>query len=206
MRGSTFDFAARRRSDLCPFLLLTGPINTLDHALAIRFAIGIGCSTPVKVNSHPTFSIPRNFTSLASDHLHPAERLFHSFSLLLAHLIPRMSRGPLTTALLRFVSFCATCGVMFIHEVLVPIPVCHNSCLQPKSRAPTWNRLGHQHRSISFRSAIGFAQKCLHQKPVAFPSYMSQVAELRLAAFGLPEQPGIGSVVDPWVWFFRFSP
>src|SRR6266446_10516903 len=57
---------------------------------------------------------------------------------------------------------------------------------------PRWDRFHHEHRSISFRSAIGLGQKCLHQKPVAvLHQYMSQVAELRLATFGLLEQSGI---------------
>src|SRR5712692_6490360 len=52
--------------------------------------------------------------------------------------------------------------------------------------------LRHEHRSISFRSAIGLGQKSLHQKPVAvLHQYMSQVAQLGFAAFGLLEQPGI---------------
>src|ERR1700726_1270647 len=52
--------------------------------------------------------------------------------------------------------------------------------------------LGHQHRCISLRSAIGLSQKSLHQKAVTvFHQYMSQVAELRFAPFRLLEQPGI---------------
>ena len=58
---------------------------------------------------------------------------------------------------------------------------------------PTLNPLSHQHRCISFRSSFGLGQKSLHQEPVAvFHEYMSQVAQLCLAAFGLLKQPGIG--------------
>ena len=69
----------------------------------------------MKVNSHPTLSIPRNFTflSIPTIFIHPNDcstRL--RFRWLTSYPACRVVRS--STALLRFVSFCATCGVMFI--------------------------------------------------------------------------------------------
>ena len=67
-------------------------------------------------------------------------------------------------------------------RVVVPIP----SQLHSLSRR---NGFRHEQRSTPFRSSIRLGQNRLHQKPVAiFHQYMSQVAQLRLATFGLLEQ------------------
>jgi hypothetical protein len=91
-------------------------------------------------------------------------------------------------------------------EITIRQPLGRSSCPSQRHAFSAGERLRHEHRSISFRSSIGLGQKSLHQKSVAvLHQYMSQVAQLRLAAFGLLEQPGIG-IRRRWVWFFRFSP
>src|SRR6266404_1239183 len=127
-------------------------------------------------------------------HLHPPERLFHSFSLPLAHLITCVPCGPLihSAPAVRVVLRQVRSD---IHPTKLSDQLPRVVVLVPSQRHPfsAGEGLRHEHRSISFRSSIGLDQKSLHQKPVAvLHQYMSQVAQLRLAAFGLLEQPGIG--------------
>jgi len=119
----------------------------------------------VKVNSQPTFSIPRNFTFFSIPTI-PPERLLNSFSFPLTDLIPGVPRGPLIhrAPAVRIV-LCHMRGAVhstkfsdqFLRVVILVSSQSHALL--------AWDCLHHQHRSISFHSAISLGQKRLYQKP-----------------------------------------
>src|SRR5580700_4913422 len=127
-------------------------------------------------------------------HFHPPERLLHSFSLPLTHLIPPMSRGPLVhrapavRIVLRHMWGNVHPAESSYESLRVVVFV--SSQGEPLSAG---DGLGHEHRCISLRSSISLGQKSLHQKPVTIlHQYMSQVAELGFAPFGFLEQSSVG--------------
>ena len=119
----------------------------------------------MKVNSQPTFSIPRSFTFFSIPTI-PPERLLNSFSFPLTDLIPGVPRGPLIhrAPAVRIV-LCHMRGAVhstkfsdqFLRVVILVSSQSHALL--------AWDCLHHQHRSISFHSAISLGQKRLYQKP-----------------------------------------
>ena len=123
----------------------------------------------MKVNSHPTLSIPRNFTffSIPTIFIHP--NLLHSFSLPLTHFIPRMPCGPLVYRappigrVLRYMR-------RDVHpaQFSLRILACRNSCLLPTSLAFPPGSLppsAAPHLAPLFRSP---RQKVSQQSPLRF--------------------------------------
>ena len=164
---------------------------------------------PQRVNTQPTFSIPRCRTFRIGDRLQPSA-LFNQLPLLLTDRVSLVPRGmsvdgaaPTPLRVLRHVR-CHLHVPAFAHEISGVIRLVRTDRDSMHAR----NLFQHQHCCMTLGGASGREDFRRDDESVAvLCQQVPVVAQLGLT-FPLPlrARRASGSVVDPWVSLLRFSP